>query len=57
MKDHVRHDKVVRWRVTLSVRVNVTSPIYRTSSLVAENVSGSVTVPAPVIAVFGIRGL
>ena len=35
----------------------VTSPIYRTSSLVAENVSGSVTVPAPVIAVFGIRGL
>ena len=23
MKDHVRHDKVVKWRVTLSVRVNV----------------------------------
>ena len=37
--------------------IDITSPIYRTSSLVAENVSGSVTVPAPVIAVFGIRGL
>jgi hypothetical protein len=23
MKDHIRHDKVVRWRVTLSVTVNV----------------------------------
>ena len=52
---HLLHD-FLEFAVTSCCSV-ITSPIYRTSSLVAENVSGSVTVPAPVIAVFGIRGL
>ena len=44
MKDHIRHDKAVRWRVTLSVTINVYLPhrlciLYRHYGLY-ESVSG-----------------